>query len=78
MTKGRSGKLVASCSLAWNSSMVSVEFCGDSAHSAPALCPPYAAPGVPSATQNLRGASVYPDLKALQHQGAPSCHLTIS
>lgn len=27
MTKGRSGKLVASCSLEWNSSMVSVEFC---------------------------------------------------
>ncbi len=27
MTKGRSGKLVASCSLEWNSSMVRVEFC---------------------------------------------------
>lgn len=27
MTKGRSGKLVASWSLEWNSSMVSVEFC---------------------------------------------------
>lgn len=26
MTKGRRGKLVASCSLEWNSSMVSVEF----------------------------------------------------
>lgn len=27
MTKGRSGKLVASCSLEWNSSIVKVEFC---------------------------------------------------
>lgn len=28
MTKGRSGKFVASCSLEWNSSIVKVEFCG--------------------------------------------------
>jgi hypothetical protein len=29
MTKGLSGKLVASCSLEWNSSIVKVEFCGE-------------------------------------------------
>lgn len=40
MTKGRSGKLVASWSLAWNSSMVSVEFCGDSPGSAPLAVAP--------------------------------------
>lgn len=40
MTKGRSGKLVASWSLAWNSSMVSVEFCGDSPGSAPLAMAP--------------------------------------
>lgn len=41
MTKGRSGKLVASWSLAWNSSMVRVEFCGDSLASAPLAQPPH-------------------------------------
>lgn len=41
MTKGRRGKLVASWSLAWNSSMVRVEFCGDSLGSAPLAQPPH-------------------------------------
>lgn len=39
MTNGRKGKLVASCSLEWNSSMVSVEFCRRHAPRIGTLCP---------------------------------------